>query len=99
VLCLALVVRSVMGPAALVLSIHDRPYASLPFVAAGIGSLVIGNWLLVPAFGLMGAALSAIAAITIWSVSLWWMVLRTAQMDVSILQWFRSRRAAAVPAE
>ena len=99
VLCLALVVRSVMGPAALVLSIHDRPYASLPFVAAGIGSLVVGNWLLVPAFGLMGAALSALAAITIWSVSLWWMVLHTAQMDVSILQWFRSRRAAAVPAE
>ena len=99
VLCLALVVRSVMGPAALVLSIHDRPYASLPFVAAGIGSLVLGNWLLVPAFGLMGAALSAITAITIWSVSLWWMVLHTARMDVSILQWFRSRRAAAVPAE
>jgi O-antigen/teichoic acid export membrane protein len=99
VLCLALVVRSMMGPAALVLSIHDRPYASLPFVAAGIGSLVVGNWLLVPAFGLMGAALSAIIAITIWSVSLWWMVLHTARMDVSILQWFRSRRAAAVPAE
>lgn len=99
VLCLALVVRSVMGPAALVLSIHDRPYASLPFVAAGIGSLVIGNWLLVPSLGLMGAALSAIAAITIWSVSLWWMVLRTTQMDVSILQWFRMRRAVAVPAE
>ena len=99
VLCLALVVRSVMGPAALVLSIHDRPYASLPFVAAGIGSLVVCNWLLVPMFGLMGAALAAIMAITIWSVSLWWMVLRTAGMDVSILQWFRSRRAAAIPAE
>jgi O-antigen/teichoic acid export membrane protein len=99
VLCLALVVRSVMGPAALVLSIHDRPYASLPFVAAGIGSLVVCNWLLVPMFGLMGAALAAIIAITIWSVSLWWMVLRTAGMDVSILQWFRSRRAAAIPAE
>ena len=99
VLCLALVVRSVMGPAALVLSIHDRPYASLPFVAAGIGSLVVCNWLLVPMFGLMGAALAAITAITIWSVGLWWMVLRTAGMDVSILQWFRSRRAAAIPAE
>ena len=99
VLSLALVVRSVMGPAALVLSIHDRPYASLPFVAAGIGSLVVCNWLLVPVFGLMGAALAAISAITIWSVSLWWMVLRTAHMDVSILQWFRSRRATAVPAE
>ncbi|HEV7345689.1 MAG TPA: polysaccharide biosynthesis C-terminal domain-containing protein [Devosia sp.] len=99
VLCLALVVRSVMGPASLVLSIHDRPYASLPFVGMGIGSLVVCNWLLVPALGLMGAALSAIIAITVWSVGLWWVALRTAHMDVSILQWFRNRRAAAVPAE
>lgn len=99
VLCLALVVRSVMGPASLVLSIHDRPYASLPSVALGIASLWVGNWLLVPPFGLMGAALSAIAAITVWSVGLWWIALRTAKMEVSILQWFRNRRLAAVPAE
>ena len=99
VLCLALVVRSVMGPASLVLSIHDRPYASLPSVGLGIVTLVVCNWLLVPNFGLMGAALSAIIAITIWSVGLWWVALRTAKLDVSILQWFRTRRAAAVPAE
>lgn len=99
VLSLALVVRSVMGPASLVLSIHDRPYASLPSVALGVATLVACNWLLVPAFGLMGAALSAIIAITIWSVGLWWVALRTAKLDVSILQWFRARRAAAVPAE
>lgn len=99
VLCLALVIRSVMGPASLVLSIHDRPYASLPFVGLGIGSLVACNWLLVPQWGLMGAALAAIIAITIWSVGQWWIALRTARMDVSILQWFRSRRAAAIPAE
>ncbi|MET3924840.1 polysaccharide biosynthesis C-terminal domain-containing protein [Devosia sp. 2618] len=98
VLCLALVIRSAMGPASLVLSIHDRPYASLPFVGLGIGSLVIGNWLLVPSLGLMGAALSAIIAITVWSVGLWWIALRTAKMDVSILQWFRSRRAGIVAA-
>jgi O-antigen/teichoic acid export membrane protein len=99
VLSLALVVRSVMGPASLVLSIHDRPYASLPWVAMGIGSLVLCNWLLVPPLGLMGAALSAIIAIAVWSVGLWWIALRTAHMDVSILQWFRNRRAATVPAE
>ncbi|MGB3337538.1 MAG: polysaccharide biosynthesis C-terminal domain-containing protein [Devosia sp.] len=99
VLCLALVVRSVMGPASLVLSIHDRPYASLPFVGMGIGALVVCNWLLVPSFGLMGAALSAIIAITVWSVGLWWIALKTAHMDVSILLWFRNRRADAVPAE
>lgn len=99
VLSLALVVRSVMGPASLVLSIHDRPYASLPFVALGILTLVVCNWLLVPGLGLMGAALSAIIAITVWSVGLWWVALRTAEMDVSILQWFRNRRLAVVPAE
>jgi O-antigen/teichoic acid export membrane protein len=99
VLCLALVVRSVMGPASLVLSIHDRPYASLPWVGVGIGSLVVGNWLLVPIWGLMGAALAAIIAITVWSVGLWWVALKTAQLDVSIFQWFRSRRPVAVAAE
>ena len=96
VLTLALVVRSVMGPASLVLSIHDRPYASLPSVAMGIVTLVICNALLVPALGLMGAALSALIAITVWSVGLWWIALRTAKLDVSILQWFRNRRADRV---
>lgn len=99
VLCLALVIRSMMGPASLVLSIHDRPYASLPFVALGIGSLVVCNWLLVPRFGLMGAALAAITSISVWSVGQWWIALRTAGMDVSILQWFRNRRAVVVAAE
>ena len=99
VLCLALVVRSMAGPASLVLSIHDRPYASLPCVALGVGTLVVGNYLLVPGLGLMGAALSAIIAITVWSVGLWWVALRTAKLDVSILQWFRTRRDVVVAAE
>ena len=79
VLCLALVVRSVMGPASLVLSIHDRPYASLPAVALGVVSLVALNWLLVPPMGLMGAAMAATLAITIWSVALWWTALQDRQ--------------------
>jgi len=98
VLCLALVVRSVMGPASMVLSIHDRPYASLPSVFMGIGTLALCNWLLVPPLGLMGAAYSAIIAITVWSVGLWYIALRTAKLDVSILQWFRMRRLAAASA-
>ena len=98
VLTLALVVRSVMGPASLVLSIHDRPYASLPSVGLGVVTLVVGNSLLVPPFGLMGAALSALIAITVWSVGLWLIALRMTKLDVSILQWFRTRRAVALPA-
>ncbi len=98
-LCLALVVRSLLGPASMVLSIHDHPWASLPAVALGMVTLVAGNWVLVPSMGLVGAALSAIIAISVWSVGLWLIALRVAHMDVSILQWFRNRRLAAVPAE
>jgi O-antigen/teichoic acid export membrane protein len=98
ILCLALVVRSAFGPASVVLSIHDRPWASLPAVGLGVVTLVIGNMLLVPSLHLMGAALAALIAISLWSLALWLTALRTAGMDVSIRQWFRARRALA-PAE
>lgn len=96
ILCLSLVVRSAMGPASIVLSIHDRPWASLPAIALGILALFLGNLLLVPGFGLVGASVAAILAISIWSVALWLTALHTAHVDVSILQWFRSRRRLAV---
>lgn len=95
ILCLALVVRSAMGPASMVLSIHDRPWSSLPAVALGIGTLVVGNFVLVPPFHLVGAAMAAIIAITVWSVCLWLIALRTAKIDVSILQWLRARKSIA----
>ena len=70
VLCLTLCVRSVFGPAAMVLSIHDRPYATLPAVALGMTVLVAANLLLVPTHGLMGAAIAALSAQTIWSAAM-----------------------------
>ncbi|GLQ54618.1 lipopolysaccharide biosynthesis protein [Devosia nitrariae] len=99
ILCLALVVRSLLGPASLVLSIHDRPYASLPAVGLGVVTLVGGNFLLVPAFGLMGAALAALFAISLWSGALWWTALKTAKVDVSIFQRWRRTIERATPAE
>jgi len=84
VLCLALCVRSLFGPAALVLSIHDRPYATLPAIGLGMGILVGANILLVPAHGLMGAAVAALAAQTFWSAAMWLTAKRLAGIDVSI---------------
>jgi O-antigen/teichoic acid export membrane protein len=84
VLCVALVVRSALGPASLVLSVHDQPYATLPAIALGIGTLVLGNVLLVPHFGLMGAAIAALGSITLWSTAQWYTVLRKTGVDVSI---------------
>jgi len=46
----------------------------------------------VPRLGLVGASLAAILAISLWSVALWLTALRTAHVDVSIMQWFRTRR-------
>lgn len=92
ILCLALPVRSIFGPASLVLSIHDRPYASLPAVACGLVCLVLFNMALVPQFGLMGSAVAALAAITIWSAGLWLTARLVAGIDVSIVARLQSYR-------
>ncbi|WMT89954.1 lipopolysaccharide biosynthesis protein [Pelagibacterium sp. H642] len=89
ILCLGLVVRAAFGPASLVLSMRDRPWDSLPSVALGIVVLVIGNNALVPAHGLMGAAISAFVAISLWSVSLWLTALYRTGIDVSIFGLMR----------
>ena len=89
ILCLGLVVRAAFGPASLVLSMHDRPWASLPSVILGVVALVIGNFALVPPYGLMGAAVAAFIAISLWSVSLWLTAYYRAGIDVSIFRRFR----------
>lgn len=88
-LSLTLVVRSAFGPAALVLSIHDRPWASIPSIGAGMGMLVVGNMLLVPLWGLTGAALAAFASFSIWSALMWWTALINTKIDVSVLPRLR----------
>lgn len=94
ILCLGLVVRAAFGPASLVLSMQDRPWDSLPSVALGIVALVIGNNALVPPYGLMGAAISAFIAISLWSVSLWLTALYRTGIDVSVFGLMRKRALA-----
>lgn len=97
ILCVGLVVRSVFGPASIVLSIHDRPYASLPAVGAAVLVLVIANLVLVPAFGLIGASVAALMAMIVWSAALWFTALKVARVDVSIRA--RIRRPPVVAPE
>jgi O-antigen/teichoic acid export membrane protein len=94
ILTLALVVRSIFGPASMVLSINDKPYASLPSIALGMATLVGGNLVLVPIWGLTGAALAALVGITVWSLALWRTAYRAARIDVSIFPRLRALRAA-----
>jgi len=84
ILSLALATRCVFGPAALMLSMHNRPYAALPSVFIGLILLVIGNLILVPPMGLYGAALAALIAMAAWSANMWWTTLRLTGTDISI---------------
>jgi len=95
ILCLALVVRSVFGPAAMVLSIHDRPYASLPSIALGMVTLFATNLVLVPAWGLIGAAIAALISISLWSLALWRTAYAAARIDVSIFPRLRAMQEAS----
>jgi O-antigen/teichoic acid export membrane protein len=100
ILCVGLVVRSVFGPGSIVLSIYNRPYAALPAVGASLVALVVANLLLVPPLGLVGAALAALAAMTIWSGAMWLTTLHVAGVDVSIrARLWRSPPLVVEPAE
>jgi O-antigen/teichoic acid export membrane protein len=85
ILTLGLAARAVLGPASLVLSFHDRPYAALPAAAMGLVALVGANAALVPFAGIEGAAWAATAAMTLWSAVLWLTARRDVHLDVSIL--------------
>ena len=89
ILCAGLTVRAIVGPSALLLSLHDKPYASLPPIALGMIVLVAANHLLVPPFGLTGAASAASLAIAIWSLTQWFVARRYTGSDVSV--WPRLR--------
>jgi O-antigen/teichoic acid export membrane protein len=103
VLSLTLAMRALFGPAALMLSIHDRPYATLPAVVVGTVTLVVANLVLVPRLGLTGAATAALLAQGVWSLSLWLTALHMAKVDVSILPRLRellhARRVAEAAAK
>jgi len=80
-----LVVRALFGPASLVVSLRERPYANLPVAAAGLAVLGLGNLALVEPFGLTGAGIAALGAIAVWSAGWWAVARRITGMDVSIL--------------
>lgn len=99
ILCVGLVIRSIFGPASVVLSIHDRPYAALPAVGASLATLGVANFALVPPLGVVGAAIAALCAMTVWSGALWFTALRVAGVDVSIRARLVRPRAVLKAAE
>lgn len=94
ILCAILVVRAFFGPAELVLSLHDRPWTTMPAVIAGLASLAAANLALVPAHGVTGAAAAALAATAVWGGAKWMTVRAVTGLDVSLVGRLRSAGAA-----
>lgn len=94
IICSALIVRSVFGPTSIILSARNYPYASLPAIGIGLFGLVVGNWVLVPPFGLLGAAGAAFFAFMLGSIVLWYTALRLTGLDVSLFSRMRSKPKA-----
>lgn len=98
ILCAILLVRTFFGPAELVLSLHDRPWAALPAVAAGLGGLVVANLMVIPLYGLNGAASAALIATLFSGLVKWITVRKLTGVDVSLLGRFHTRDEV-IPAE
>jgi O-antigen/teichoic acid export membrane protein len=81
---ISLIIRTSFGPTALVLSIYNHPYAALPAVAMGMTTLLLANFVLVPTFGLIGASIACVLAITVWSTSLFLTCKKRTGLNVSV---------------
>ena len=91
ILCLTPLIRAVFGPTALLLSMHEKPYAPLPPMMLGFTTLLLANLVLVPLWHINGAAISAVLATLVWSFSLWVVAKRETGLSVAI---FSNRFAA-----
>lgn len=84
ILCSALVARAAFGPGPVILSSRKKPYASLPAILLGLIVLLVANYLLVPPFGLIGAASAAAISFIIGAGAIWYTTLRLTGLNVSL---------------
>lgn len=84
ILMIAMIIRTVFGPAHIVLSLHDYPYAALPILLFGLSILLAGNFILVPVYGLLGAATALLLSYACWSIALWHLTRVKTGQDISL---------------
>lgn len=85
ILVCAQLVRAAAGPATQILAITGHQKAALPVFAAGLGLLIVLNAVLVPVWGLIGAALAVLVVTAFWSLGLAVVAWRTAKIRVTLI--------------
>jgi len=85
ILMAAQLVRAATGPTLQMIALTGLERASVPAFAAGFVVLIGASALLMPAFGLVGAALTVLLSTTSWSVWLAVLLWRRTGMNISLI--------------
>src|SRR3954467_3032277 len=96
VLALGTAFQAAGGPAAAVLQLTGHESDYVPIVAANVMLRLLGFFILIPWFGLLGAAISATVALVLVTIVLNLLCRRRTGVDPSVLALFRSRPAKPV---
>ena len=97
VLALGTAFQAAGGPAAAVLQLTGHEGEYVPVVAGNVVLRLIGFFLFIPWFGVLGAAISATVSLVIATVVLNLLCLRRTGVDPSIIVLFRSMTKARTP--
>lgn len=95
VLCVAVLVNAFFGANAAVLNMtgHQSKVTLASFFA--LVALLVGAVPLITFFGAFGAAVSSLISLTVWNVSMWRYANKNAQLDTSVLSFFRRGKGNA----
>ncbi|VAW15560.1 hypothetical protein MNBD_ALPHA12-1012, partial [hydrothermal vent metagenome] len=93
ILMAAQLVRALTGPTLQMIALTALERASLPAFAAGFLALAVSSAILIPVWGLVGAALAVLLSTSSWSLCLVILLWRRTGINVSLF----SRPAAAPP--
>jgi O-antigen/teichoic acid export membrane protein len=102
VLAIGTAIQAAGGPAAAIIQLTGHERAYVPVVAVNVALRLAGFFVLIPWFGVLGAALSATASLALTTVALNVMCRRWTGVDPSVLVLFRrlswKTKSAAAPA-
>ena len=87
---------TVTGTAAAILQLTGHESDYVPIVAANVGLRLLGFFILIPWFGLLGAAISATVALVLVTIVLNLLCRRRTGVDPSVLALFRTTPPKAV---
>lgn len=96
ILLVGQLVNAFAGSTALILNMTGYQTVVAVIFATCCCLNVVGNWLLIPRFGIEGAAVTSTISLTIWNLWLWILILRKLDADTSWLSILRADRSGPI---